>query len=78
LTGASYKGKKPYPPKITDLSVPILTNLKKKKIGPYIVIFFSLFFVPKKLISGQKDKKIKKNAFSTMVLEFFCQSKFSC
>jgi hypothetical protein len=28
---------------------------------------------PKKLISGQEDMKTKKHAFSTLVLEFFCQ-----
>jgi hypothetical protein len=30
-----------------------------------------------KHISGQEGMKRKKNAFATLVLEFFCQSKFS-
>jgi hypothetical protein len=34
------------------------------------------FSGPQKLISSQEGKKIKKNAFSTLVLEFLCQSKF--
>jgi hypothetical protein len=31
-----------------------------------------------KFISSQEDMKIKKNAFSTLILEFFCRYKFSC
>jgi hypothetical protein len=43
--------------------------------GPYLVNFS--LFLAQKLISGQEDMKIKKNAFTTLVLEFFCQPKFS-
>jgi hypothetical protein len=35
-------------------------------------------FLPKKLISVYEDMEIKKNAASTLFLEFFCQFKFSC
>jgi hypothetical protein len=51
-------------------------DLFEKKVGPDLMNL-SLFWA-QKLISGQEDMKIKKNVFSTLVLEFFCQSKFSC
>jgi hypothetical protein len=44
-----------------------------KKIWTYLVIF-SL----EKLISAQEDMKIKKNTFTTLILELFCQSIANC
>jgi hypothetical protein len=34
--------------------------------------------VPKKLISVKEGMKLKENAFPTLVLEFFSQSRFIC
>jgi hypothetical protein len=38
-------------------------------VHPYYIVNFSLFWA-KKLISGQEDIKIKKNAYSTLVFEY--------
>jgi hypothetical protein len=35
------------------------------------------FFGPQKFISAQEDK-LEKHTFSTLIIEFFCQSKLSC
>jgi hypothetical protein len=59
-----------------EFFIPLSTHLKEKNLDPIMCIFF--FFGPEKLISGQEDMKIKKNALPTLVLEFFCQSKSSC
>jgi hypothetical protein len=57
--------------------IPISTYLtKKRNFWPHLVNF-SLFWALK-LIFGQESTKIKKNILSTLVLEFFCQYKFSC
>jgi hypothetical protein len=78
LIGASHNGKLPH----FEISVKLQIffgshiNLFKEKIS---LTLFSDFFGPKKLISGQEDmKRNMKNDFSTLFLEFFCQSKFSC
>jgi hypothetical protein len=41
-------------------------------------VLSDISFLGPKLISRLIDMKKKKNAFSTLVLEFVCQSKFSC
>jgi hypothetical protein len=70
--GASYKGKLPQHYKF------FYTLLKKKVFGPYLVTF-SLFWTLKfhfRIV--RHENKGKRLIYSTLALEFFCQSKFSC
>jgi hypothetical protein len=69
-----YKGKLPYFE--ISVKVPNIDLIEKIFFDPILGLF--LFFGPKKLISRQEDMKIKKNTFSILDLELFCQSKFSC
>jgi hypothetical protein len=59
--------------KIMDFLNPISTYFQKKNFWPYLVIFRF-----KKLISAKEDMKIKKNTFSTLVLELFFPSISNC
>jgi hypothetical protein len=61
-----------------DFVYPYRQIWRRKKFGPSHSKWIFLFFGLLKLIYGQEDMIIKKGAFSTLVVEFFCSTKYSC
>jgi hypothetical protein len=77
LIGASYKGEFAILKSAKNFGY-IDTHIDLLEEKKMLTLFGDFnFFGPKDTICGWEDMKIKKNAFSTLVLEFFCQSKFS-